>query len=138
MYSFSNITFHRNLSVLFVNHLAMHILSRKYSLRQQYTTGNKISVHMKCLCVLDNVVDICCKAVLQGLSNIKIRSKLVYNFKFHQSRTISQAVGAHADHLPKIPLTQNCMQANRRNIIPVAEVTITTFCPYSNLKNFLK
>jgi hypothetical protein len=138
MCSFSIITLHRNLSLLFVNHSTMRILSRKHALRQQYTTGNKISGHMKCLCVLENVVDICCKAVLQGLSNIKIRSKLVYNFKFHQSRTISQAVGAHADHLRKIPQTQNCMQANRRNIIPVAEVTITTFFPYSNLKHFLK
>jgi hypothetical protein len=38
-----------------------------------------------------------------------------------------QAVGAHAAQIRKIPQTQKCMQVNRRNVIPAAEVTITTF-----------
>jgi hypothetical protein len=36
--------------------------------------------------------------------------------KFRQWRTSSYAVGAHADHLRKIPHIQKCMQVNRRNI----------------------
>jgi hypothetical protein len=35
--SFSNITLHRNSLLLFVKSLAMHILRRKYRIRQQYT-----------------------------------------------------------------------------------------------------
>jgi hypothetical protein len=49
--SFTNITSQRNHLLLFVMHLAMHILTRKYRIRQQYTDCNKISEHRKCLSV---------------------------------------------------------------------------------------
>jgi hypothetical protein len=53
---------------------------------------------------------------------------------FRQSRTASRAVGAHADQLRKIPHTQKCTQVNKRNLIPVVKITITTF---SLIKAFL-
>jgi hypothetical protein len=49
-----------------------------------------------------------------------------------QSRTTSQAVGAHADHLRKIPHTQKYIQMNRIIFIAMVKVTITTFL-YTNL-----
>jgi hypothetical protein len=58
--------------------------------------------------------------------------------KLSESRTTSQAVGAHADRLRKILHTQNSMQVNRRNIIPVVTLALTTYFPYTNLKYFRK
>jgi hypothetical protein len=46
--SLSNITSHRNRSLLFVKHLAMHIVTRKHRIRP---TGNTVSGHRKCLSV---------------------------------------------------------------------------------------
>jgi hypothetical protein len=42
------------------------------------------------------------------------------------------AVGAHADHLRKIPHTQKCMQVNRRNIIIIFGMT-ARYVPQSSL-----
>jgi hypothetical protein len=54
---------------------------------------------------------------------------------FRQSRTTSQAVGAQADDLRKIPYTQKSMQVKRKNIIPAVKVTKNTFLD-TNLKLF--
>jgi hypothetical protein len=43
---------------------------------------------------------------------------------------------ATVDHF--IPNTQKCMQVNRRNIIPVVNVAMTTLIPNTNLKHLLK
>jgi hypothetical protein len=43
---------------------------------------------------------------------------------FYNHGTFSQAVGAHAHHLRKIPHTQKCKKVNRRNITPVLKVTL--------------
>jgi hypothetical protein len=50
---------------------------------------------------------------------------------------VSWVVGARADHLRKIPYTQKCKQVNRRNIIPVAKVSIAMYFLYTKLKYFL-
>jgi thiamine biosynthesis protein ThiC len=42
------------------------------------------------------------------------------------------------DHFGKILGIQKCMEEIRRNIIPVVEVTVTTFLIYSVVKYFLK
>jgi hypothetical protein len=49
---FSNVTSRRNLLLLFVKHLAMHILTKKYRIRLQYSTANKISGRRGCLPVI--------------------------------------------------------------------------------------
>jgi hypothetical protein len=70
---------------------------------------------------------------------MKLRGALEQCFSdFRQSRTTSQAVGAHTDHIFKIPYTKKCMQVNGRNIIHVVKVAITTFFLDINLKYFIK
>jgi hypothetical protein len=59
----ANITSHLNRLVLFVKHLAMRILTKKYRISQQYTDWFQ---NFELMLVFKNVADIfiiCCKAV---------------------------------------------------------------------------
>jgi hypothetical protein len=63
--------------------------------------------------------------------NMKAKSALKQCFSnLRQSRTSPQAVGAHTDHLRKIPQAQKWMRLKRRNIIPVVKVTMTAVLLY--------
>jgi hypothetical protein len=57
---------------------------------------------------------------------------------FDNRGPLNRAVGAHAGHLRKVPHSQKCKQVNRKDAMPFAKVTITTFFLYTNLKLFLK
>jgi hypothetical protein len=65
------------------------------------------------------------RELLCGEVSVVVRVEQGFS-NFRQSRTASKAVGAQSDHR-KIPHAQKCMQVNRRNIIPMAKVTITVF-----------